>query len=364
MKSVYLLLLALPRASLFVLPRADCTHRHVPRSALRDPTGEKYLQVENGSWDVNATTLPPSLDERMFSYVSELWHMTRPHNIPVVSLMHMLGIYFVVEQAGLRGMYWSVLLAQPSSWVAWGALVLGVSSSMVINDYFDAKLGRDPDGLVTSGRVPVAVVKRFCTILYALGAINLALIPVLSSRLLVLAFFFATYSYTHYLKPVTWIKTLVCALIIGGTPVISAWTASGQLGLNYALPSLWRFVGAFSLCVVGREVIMDCDDVVDDRKSGIRTIPVVYGRRFATRVALAATVSSGILFVMDPLRQHLTNGVTYEVLRKLVLACVGSAVGIRGAWKVLRTEGRDSSLISSALDEGLIVIAPLMLSFV
>ena len=328
------------------------------------PRGKTPPFSENPEYPTHDNAVLHTLDLSLSSYASELIQMTRPLNLPVVFLMHMLGVYLVLEQARLRGMYWSVLLSDPSSWIALAAPILVAASSMVVNDYFDAKFGRDPDGYLASGRVPVAVVKRFCTVLYALAAIDLAFLPSLPARLLVLVAFFSTYAYTIYLKPMTWIKNLVCALIIGATPLVSAWTTSELLGFRVFHPSLWRLVGGFILGIAGREVMMDCDDIDDDRRSGVRTIPVVYGKRFATRVALIATASSGFLFSIGPLLQLLTNGPSVCAVRRLALACAGSAVLLRGAWNVFHTEGNDSSMIASALGTGLLANIPVLLSFV
>jgi len=94
-----------------------------------------------------------------------------------------------------------------------------------------------------------------------------------------------TILYTPILKSVTMVKNVVVAAIIAASPLAGALAAgaAGEQLRGVILTCVFAFLG-----VVYREIIMDINDVEGDRSAGIRTLPVMFGKR---RAMLAATYS-------------------------------------------------------------------------
>jgi hypothetical protein len=125
------------------------------------------------------------------------------------------------------------------------SLLLVTSTSMITNDYYDARRGVDsPDDAShplaardgTKGGVPLAVAKSFDSILYASLLLSSAFVPGVASRLMVLGGAMITYLYTVHLKPRTWVKNLSCAALVGVSPVTSglaAWHVLCDWGRTY-----------------------------------------------------------------------------------------------------------------------------------
>jgi len=138
------------------------------------------------------------------------------------------------------------LLLDPPMMMVLLSLLLVTSTSMITNDYYDARRGVDsPDDAShplaaragAKGGVPLAVAKSFDSILYASLLLSSAFVPGVASRLMVLGGAMMTYLYTVHLKPRTWVKNLSCAALVGVSPVTSglaAWhVLCDGVGRNY-----------------------------------------------------------------------------------------------------------------------------------
>jgi hypothetical protein len=120
-------------------------------------------------------------------YLKQLFLLCRPINFPVVFLFHVLGVHRAVE-------FWKMtmqpvstsssssmlvsLLKEPSMMMVLLALMLVTSTSMITNDYYDAKTGVDvvPDTNnetndeyehyhpLAEGKVPFTVTKTFVSV--------------------------------------------------------------------------------------------------------------------------------------------------------------------------------------------------------
>ena len=113
---------------------------------------------------------------------------------------------------------------------------------------------------------------------------------------------------------------------------------------------------------------MDGCDYDGDMETGIRTVPVKYGKRFATRVSLAFAAvlavlatgvpALGILLSWDSVvaatssySEAIQLIIRSPVARKFILAAVGSGMILRRAFQVAKTEGSDIALAGKAVDE-------------
>lgn len=314
-----------------------------------------------------------------------LFQMTRPNNIPGVVLFHMLGIYLVSTAMGLSDKFWSILLKEPAMWLTLLSTNLVSATSMVVNDYYDAKLGRDVYKehetkvlLQANGPVTNEVARRFLMYLYASALFTSNCLPGIPTRLSVTVGLMLTYLYTVHLKPMTWVKNIVCASLIALAPWTSGSCALyllqsggghvGSIGVWF-VPSLWRLFGVLFCGVVGREILMDCNDLLADGASGLRTVPVVHGRLYASRVAAASTVVMTLLAVVPHLQQltRLPAAVALwssAPLRRLLLAATGCGLQLRGTWRAVQTEGADATVIEAVVGQSLLTVVLMLASFV
>merc|ERR1711971_444420 len=114
-----------------------------------------------------------------------------------------------------------------------------------------------------------------------------------------------TFWYTQHLKPITWLKNVVCAGIIALSPFTSytaaAMLSSSSSGLFMSVlrdTKLWALTGALFCGLNAREILMDMRDTEDDSKHNVLTVPVKHGRRFASRIALVWSLLSTSLAVL------------------------------------------------------------------
>ncbi len=199
-------------------------------------------------------------------YLRQLFLLCRPMNFPAVAIFHVLGANMAVElwmrstttMAAAASTSSSSprlllsLLADPSMMVVLLSLLLVTSTSMITNDYYDARDGVDmPDdadhplaiaeaarkggsgNVDGAGVVPMSVAKIFDSYLYAILLLSSAFVPGATSRLMVLGGAITTYLYTVHLKPRTWIKNVSCAGLVAISPLTSglaAWHVLCDIG--------------------------------------------------------------------------------------------------------------------------------------
>ncbi|KAL3810320.1 hypothetical protein ACHAXA_008255 [Cyclostephanos tholiformis] len=294
-------------------------------------------------------------------YLRQLLLLCRPMNFPVVALFHVLGanqaIHLWMRSTTTMASSSSSsssssprlllsLLADPSMLVVLLSLLLVTSTSMVTNDYYDARDGVDmPDDAdhplakaasrtgVGGGKdgdddddrgvvVPMSIAKVFDSYLYAALLLSSAFVPGAMSRLMVLGGAIVTYLYTVHLKPKTWIKNASCAGLVAISPLTSglaAWHVlcdvtrpfhslavvvdggGGDGGGGGHIPWFRLFQSPMSSLVLslfagmmGREILMDIADSEGDARAGIETVPVKYGRGVASGIAFGCSVMSAI----------------------------------------------------------------------
>jgi 4-hydroxybenzoate polyprenyltransferase len=127
--------------------------------------------------------------------------------------------------------------------------------------------------------------------------------------------------------------------------------------VSYQPPQLQLFFG-----ILGREITMDCNDVENDRAVGVRTIPVVHGPVYASRIAFASAAMSAMLALMGPLGQ-ITKLPTSVWTRRLGFAATASIIQMYGAWRVMRTEGRNREVVTTSVDAGVKTILLFVASY-
>jgi 4-hydroxybenzoate polyprenyltransferase len=359
------------------------------------PDNVRSGPVSNDKTGVVSSIVIPAQLPTIWSSRKELFHMTRPNNIPGIILFHMLGVYLVMVQvASNTHTYWSLLLKEPVIWLTLLSTNLVSASSMVVNDYYDAKLGRDTLKQMNSdggdanqekwmlhkdnGLWNKLVTRRFLMYLYSIALCISNCLPGIPTRLSVTVALMMTYLYTVHLKPMTWVKNIVCATLIALAPWTSGSCAlyllqqhGNKIALNgvWSIPALWRLFGVLFFGVFGRELLMDCADVDADRATGIRTIPVVYGCSTASKVALASAIVMTYFAMVAPITQLLLLPSFVPIwsstpMRRLFFAVAACGLQLRGMWSAVQTNGADRVSIDKVISQSLFTVVFLMASFV
>jgi 4-hydroxybenzoate polyprenyltransferase len=360
--------------------------------------------------------------------------MMRPVNFPIVALFHALGVHLSVElwkstapNASTQSLLLP-LLKHPSMLVVLLSLLLVTSTSMITNDYYDARNGVDVSSSeqrdavhyhpLAQGLLSYSITKTFDSCLYAVLLLSSAFVPGVLPRLMVISGAIITYLYTVHLKPKTWIKNWSCAALVAISPVTSglaAWhvLCGGGVGAvahacaaSSAVPPfrlvlrspLAFLVVALFAGITSREILMDITDCESDARAGIVTVPVKYGRDVAAKVALGWSFLSCVASCALPLawglplvkagldghptvalnaaisRKFMSMPLTYlnsvlaiimtPGIRRLGLSLVGSTLLLYRAYGVAKTKGEDTDLAERAIGSSLFSVLLVLASFV
>jgi 4-hydroxybenzoate polyprenyltransferase len=322
-----------------------------------------------------------------------LFQLTRPANFPGVVLLHLLGGYLALKHTGQSHLFVRTMIQAPFMWIVLGALLLTSSTSMLVNDYYDTKLGRDKDKTnspLATGKLNLSIVRSFLNYLYAAALLCVAFVPGVPARVSVVGALMLTYFYTRHLKPITWIKNVMCATLIALSPFTSGSAAlkvASEVGTGpwggirvLMVPSLWRLVGMLFFGVCGREVMMDIVDQKDDTLNRVRTIPVKYGRNFASGVAMVCYLVGTLWVAGGPLSelaaQLIGKTVSLPALktvlmtnaggmsRRLLFASLGSFMMARRGIQVFNTKGEDPKTLDRTIDEAQLAMVICLVSFI
>jgi 4-hydroxybenzoate polyprenyltransferase len=368
-------------------------------------------------------------------HLRKLLQLCRPINFPVVVILHLLGVHQSVQlyqkshmiaaetaKATSSISLFVTLLKDPAMLMVLLSLLLVTSTSMITNDYYDAREGVDSPydsrhplaaaaaaittlthpGSTTDSVIPLSVAKYFTKCLYAILLLSSAFVPSIMARILVLSGAMITYLYTVHLKPITWIKNISCAALVALGPIASGCAAWHVLRSNSVIGSGSAVLSWFCILqsplsflvlslffgIMGREVLMDIIDYGGDARAGIETIPVRYGKRIAANVALVCSILSSMSACAMPIwmlcsRMLLatrgggsplglnTGGMTPTLnaclqtseARRLLLSLVGSGMLLRRIYDVWWTNGEDNTLVNRAVDESLLSVLLVLASF-
>jgi len=187
------------------------------------------------------------------------------------------------------------------------------------------------------------------------------MVPGVPARIAVVSGLMLTFWYTQHLKPRTWLKNAVCASLIALSPLTSGVAAMSLTGITGEWGPLLRVVLMLFVGILGREITMDINDVQDDSQHGVRTVPVVYGKKIASAIGFVCAIGVAGLAIVSPLTQSL-SGKFYA--RRWILAAFGSGAQLRRGWQVFQSEGEDSDIVRKTVEEGLVTVILLLASFV
>ena len=261
----------------------------------------------------------------------ELLAMARPHNIPSSIGLVLFGAYSVERSYAF--------FARPpvAAQVALSILltVIVTTTSCIINDYFDYTRGVDTelnnaDRPLVAQRISPTAVKRMLKWAYAVHIGLLCLVSSAPLRLYVYANTMLTYAYTKHIKPVTFLKNAICASVVAMAVGFGAVASAGAFTVGMA--AAWPYMLTLFCGFCHRELLMDIGDTVSDAAAGVRTLPVLLGRRNALLVSIAPlAVAAVAAAACVPAGPHVAAG---RLLR--AAAAAPFAVMAHLAWRVRR----------------------------
>jgi 4-hydroxybenzoate polyprenyltransferase len=194
-------------------------------------------------------------------------------------------------------------------WILTLALVVLTLGGYWVNDLYDQATDSYNQKKRANGGLTPLLLKRGIIYLTAIGLLLsvyvawqthlwpwLILYPVIGGCL---------WAYARYLKGTPLIGNMVIALLSAGVPLILLVPEGPQLALlpSQGLGRIYLIFFGFALYAFGvslfREIVKDLEDVVGDRRAGIRTIAVAWGAQTATYLAqvpilLLVLLSAGV----------------------------------------------------------------------
>jgi geranylgeranylglycerol-phosphate geranylgeranyltransferase len=167
------------------------------------------------------------------------------------------------------------------------ATVLATGGGNAINDYFDREIDaiNRPDRPIPRGAVSPRGALLFSGLLFAV-AVGLTLLLPLFAVAIALINLVALVAYTELFKGLPGVGNALVAYLTGSTFLYGGAAVEGNLS-----PVVVLFALAAS-ATMAREVVKDVEDAAGDREEGLRTLPIVLGRRRALAVAAAFVVAA------------------------------------------------------------------------
>ena len=167
------------------------------------------------------------------------------------------------------------------------ATVLATGGGNAINDYFDREIDaiNRPDRPIPRGAVSPRGALLLSGLLFAV-AVGLTLLLPLFAVAIALTNLVALVAYTELFKGLPGVGNALVAYLTGSTFLYGGAAVEGNLS-----PVVVLFALAAS-ATMAREVVKDVEDAAGDREEGLRTLPIVLGRRRALAVAAAFVVAA------------------------------------------------------------------------
>lgn len=189
--------------------------------------------------------------------------------------------------------------------IALAALLL-LSAGNAFNDYCDVEIDRinKPNRPIVSGRIERTQARSFAFVLMVLG-VWLGMLVNWTATLLSLVVAVLLLLYAVKLKQTLLLGNLVVATLTALVFLAGAVAAREFGGIR--VPILFAF-----LFTAAREIVKDIEDVEGDQRVGARTLPIVWGTRKATWIAVGIM---GIVILFSPVPYLLKwYGISYLVV--------------------------------------------------
>ncbi|PSQ41882.1 geranylgeranylglycerol-phosphate geranylgeranyltransferase [Halobacteriales archaeon SW_5_68_122] len=193
------------------------------------------------------------------------------------------------------------------------ATVLATGGGNAVNDYFDREIDaiNQPDRPIPRGAVSPRGALLFSVLLFVV-AVGLTLLLPLLAIAIALINLVSLVAYTELFKGLPGVGNALVAYLTGSTFLYGGAAVGGNLS-----PAIVLFALAAS-ATMAREIVKDVEDIAGDREEGLRTLPIVLGRKRALAVAAGFVV---VAVVASPAPYLLgTFGLPYLVVLAPALA--------------------------------------------
>tara|TARA_B110001450_G_scaffold115482_1_gene109201 strand:- start:1527 stop:2450 length:924 start_codon:yes stop_codon:yes gene_type:complete len=210
--------------------------------------------------------------------------ITRPEGLPYEFALPLFGSYLATKSIETLLNPYAILMGVISAIIA--------SNSMVINDYYDYKLGTDKDKslkVLNKKDLTTEEVLYFSTYLGLLSYYLSSLIDNNFIRHIISNTIIVTYLYTPIFKNIPLLKNIIVSLIITQSPLTGALIVNGDIkSVIPAMTYLFNFM-------MWQELMLDIIDLDGDKKNNIKTIPVLYGYKKANIIGLGFLILGSII---------------------------------------------------------------------
>jgi geranylgeranylglycerol-phosphate geranylgeranyltransferase len=210
--------------------------------------------------------------------------LIRSENILPTLLLSFTGGW--IMNPSLHGLFRSPQFISASS-----ITILVMSSSMVLNDLFDIEIDKinNPNRPLVTGSVSKKEAVLFLSTMLGLSEYlnfryltgNLQSVTHLAIMVIVL--------YTPVFKRKLFLKNLSCATLISFASSFAGFATNSNKRFDKNIALLWLASRMIFLGSLSNEILLDIIDYHGDKRNGISTIPVVFGKRVAFSVVSAIT---------------------------------------------------------------------------
>jgi len=220
--------------------------------------------------------------------------LTRPDNAIAAGGLTFIGAFVAGDVTAPLSMACAVV-----------ATVLATGGGNVINDYFDREIDaiNQPGRPIPRGAVSPRGALLFSVLLFA-AAVGLTLLLPLLAIAIALINLVALVAYTELFKGLPGVGNALVAYLTGSTFLYGGAAIKGGLNdipvsepLDAVLvvsdhlgASVLALFALAASATMAREVVKDVEDIAGDREEGLRTLPIVLGRRRALTVAVVFVV--------------------------------------------------------------------------
>lgn len=170
------------------------------------------------------------------------------------------------------------------------AAFLTASAGHTLNDWKDVEIDRIncPERAIPSGRISRNTALILTLILFILGDIIIFFTKIAESIIIILVGTVVIAAYSLKFKKLGFIGNITIGtltsfcLLLGGA-------ALGKIKLSF-----WAAILAFVMNI-GREITKGIDDYVGDKEEGVKTLPVLFGKKEASYIAISFLIVTIIL---------------------------------------------------------------------
>jgi 4-hydroxybenzoate polyprenyltransferase len=201
--------------------------------------------------------------------------LTRPSGIIYEFALPIVGSYLSTKKLSI--------LFDPNVILLGLLSVIIASNCMIINDYYDYICGSDSlkkNKVLNQYLLSSFEVFHTSTYITLFSYYLISIISNNSVRFILSNSIILGYLYTIFFKKILFLKNIVVSFIITQSLVVGCLIVDGNLKL--IIPAI---VYLFNL-IIWQEIILDINDIEDDKINNINTIPVKYGYKNANKIAM------------------------------------------------------------------------------